>query len=62
MQDSYPTESAIDDALGDYSGFTLSASTGGGYADFTTRTNCYTRYTEALGNSVFTVVITSTGC
>ena len=62
MQDGYPTESAIDDALGDYSGFALSASTAGGYADFTTRTDCYTRYTEASGNTAPTVVITSTGC
>ena len=62
MKDSYPTESAIDDALGDYSGFALSASTAADYADFTIRTDCSIRYTEASGNTAPTVVLTSSGC
>lgn len=60
MKDSYPTAAAISSALGDYSGFTSVA--GGTSATFTIRTDCYVRYSEAVGTTAATAALTSSGC
>ena len=62
MINSYPTAEAISSTLGDYTGFALTVSGVGNYADFTIRTNCYVRYSEAVGNTAATAALTSTGC
>ena len=62
MINSYPTAEAISSTLGDYTGFALTVSGVGNYADFTIRTNCYVRYSEAVGTTTATAAVTSTGC
>jgi len=62
MFDSYPTAMAISQALGDFSGFSLSVSLSGSFADFSIRSGCFVRYTEASGTTAATAAVTSSGC
>ncbi len=62
MVDSYPHAAAVSAALGNYDGFSLSVSLSGSFADFSIRSGCSVRYTQASGTTAFTAALTSSGC
>lgn len=62
MIDSYPAATTISAALGNYEGFSLSVSLSGNFADFSIRSGCLVRYTQASGITAATAALTSSGC